>query len=48
MHDHALIGNMGGYRSFSVTGDYRIIYRIEENGDIVFVFIDIGTHSQVY
>ncbi len=46
--DHPLTGRMQGLRSFSVTGDYRIVYRIEENDEIVFLFLDIGTHAQVY
>ncbi len=46
--DHPLSGRMQGLRAFSVAGDYRIVYRIEENGDIVFVFLDIGPHAEVY
>ena len=48
LRDHPLSGDMKGQRSFSVTGDYRIIYEERQNGEIVFVFLDIGTHSQVY
>lgn len=43
--DHPLHGDMEGYRSFSITGDIRVVYRIEGN---VFHFYDIGTHNQVY
>jgi len=47
LRDHALTGNLIGKRSFSVTGNYRIIYQeIEE--EVVFLFIDIGTHAKVY
>ena len=45
LRDHALAGKMKGYRSFSVTGDIRVIYYIHRG---VVYFIDIGTHNQVY
>ena len=45
LKDHALGGKMEGFRSFSVTGDVRVIYYIYE--DIAY-FVDIGTHNQVY
>lgn len=43
---HPLKGNMVGYRAFSVTGDYRVIYKVMSTESIK--LIDIGTHSQVY
>lgn len=45
LNDHRLIGTMKGLRSFSVTGDIRVVYR--ETDDCV-EFLDIGTHNQVY
>jgi addiction module RelE/StbE family toxin len=45
LKDHALIGEMKDLRSFSVTGDIRIIY--VEYQDLI-VLVDIGTHNQVY
>jgi len=45
LYDHALHGDLEGYRSFSVTGDIRVVYRYEGE-DIK--FYDIGTHNQVY
>lgn len=45
LNDHALTGNMAGKRSFSITGDVRVIY--EETADAI-IFLDIGTHAQVY
>lgn len=45
LHDHALSGKLAGMRSFSVTGDIRVIY-VEFEDHIV--FLDVGTHSQVY
>jgi len=43
---HPLKGNLVGYRAFSVTGDYRVIYRIIDKDNVK--LIDIGKHSQVY
>lgn len=45
LKDHALIGSKKGYRSFSITGDIRVVYQITRN---IAYFIDIGTHNQVY
>lgn len=45
LQDHALTGDLEGYRAFSVTGDFRVVYYITE--DILNLF-DIGTHNQVY
>lgn len=46
LKSHPLKGNMVGYRAFSITGDYRVIYRIIDHGNIKLV--NIGTHAQVY
>ena len=43
---HPLKGNLIGLRAFSVTGDYRVVYRILDKDNIK--LIDIGTHAQVY
>ena len=43
--DHALSGKLAGKRAFSVAGDIRVIYA--ELDDAI-VFLDIGSHSQVY
>lgn len=45
LDDHPLTGNMTGKRAFSITGDIRVIY--VETTDVI-VFLDIGTHAQVY
>jgi len=45
LHDHALKGEKEGLRSFSITGDIRVIYYIQ--GTTAY-FIDIGSHNQVY
>lgn len=44
--NHALVGKYSGYRSINVTGDFRIVYKML-NDDIA-LFVDIGTHSQLY
>lgn len=46
LKDHRLIGTLKDFRSFSITGDIRVIYQ-QESGDIA-NFIDIGSHNQVY
>jgi addiction module RelE/StbE family toxin len=46
LNDHSLIGDRQGLRSFSVTGDIRIIYRLVSEDFAE--FIDIGSHNQVY
>ncbi len=43
--NHALTGTMAGKRAFSVANDARVIYR--ETDDAI-IFIDIGSHNQVY
>ena len=45
LKDHQLIGSKSGYRSFSITGDFRVIY--EETNDGILLH-NIGTHNQVY
>ena len=44
--DHQLQGEMKKYRAFSITNDIRVIYQII--GDQTVMFVDIGTHEQVY
>ena len=43
--DHALTGSMKGKRSFSVGDDIRVIYL---EAPEAYLFLDIGTHNQVY
>lgn len=45
LNDHALTGNKSGLRAFSITGDIRVVY-IETKEE--YIFLDIGTHNQVY
>lgn len=46
LKDHGLVGREQGQRSFSITGDIRVIYYFETE-EIIW-FIDIGSHNQVY
>ena len=45
LRDHRLVGKKNYFRSFSVSGDIRVIYA-EERDEII--LIDIGSHNQVY
>jgi addiction module RelE/StbE family toxin len=45
LKDHQLIGNKDTLRSFSITGDYRLIYKKLSRGEVI--FYDIGSHNQV-
>lgn len=45
LQDHSLTGDLEGYRAFSITGDFRVVYFIEK--DTLHLY-DIGTHNQVY
>lgn len=45
LYDHALGKGEDAHGAFSVTGDIRIRYK---ETDHEFVFLDIGTHAQVY
>jgi addiction module RelE/StbE family toxin len=45
LKDHKLGGKKSSFRAFSVTGDIRVIYKLE--GEIITLY-DVGTHNQVY
>lgn len=45
LRNHQLSGDLIGKSAFSITSDIRVIYE-EKNGMII--FLDIGTHNQVY
>ena len=46
LKDHRLSGDKKEFRSFSVSGDIRIIYY--KKSDNLVIFFDIGSHNQVY
>ncbi len=45
LNNHALRGKYIGVRSFDVTADVRVHYKVREIG---IVLLDIGTHAQLY
>ncbi|MEK7648753.1 MAG: type II toxin-antitoxin system RelE/ParE family toxin [Patescibacteria group bacterium] len=46
LNNHALHGRYLGYRSISITGDLRAIYK--RIGHDTILFVDIGSHSNLY
>jgi len=46
LHNHLLKGRLNNYWSFSITGDVRLIYTRKDKNTVL--FMDIGTHTQVY
>ena len=46
LHNHQLTGVKKDLSSFSITGDIRIIYMLISKDKAV--FLDIGSHNQVY
>lgn len=46
LKDHPLKGKRSEWRAFSITGDIRIVYVPMSKNYIL--FLDIGTHNQVY
>lgn len=45
LHNHAVEGVYPHCRSINITGDYRALFKQEND---VVIFIIIGTHSQLY
>lgn len=45
LKNHKLVGKYSGYHAFSLTGDYRVVYKIRNNSIELY---DVGTHNQVY
>lgn len=49
LRNHALKGKYMGLRSINVTGDWRALYKEEnEKGETIVIFILLGTHGQLY
>ena len=46
-NDHALTGNMQGFRELHLGGDYLLVYKVEHRKHMV-VFTDLGTHSELF
>ena len=47
LKNHKLRGKLSGYRSINISGDWRAIFKEEEDGNLIF-FLLLGTHSQLY
>jgi len=45
LKDHELTGKLAGKRAFSITADVRVVY---EEQDEFIIFLDVGSHNQVY
>lgn len=46
LNNHALHGNLAGYRSINITGDIRAIYKVIDEGTVEFALI--GSHGELY
>lgn len=46
LKNHSVEFAYPGWRSISISGDYRALY--EAQGDGIIVFMKIGTHAQLY
>ncbi|MDP3987872.1 MAG: type II toxin-antitoxin system mRNA interferase toxin, RelE/StbE family [Candidatus Levybacteria bacterium] len=46
LKDHSLKGSKSKFRAFSITGDIRIVYLPISKERVI--FLDVGTHNQVY
>ncbi len=46
LNNHPLHGKYIGYRSINIMGNLRAIYK--ELGNNTFLFVEIGTHSELY
>jgi addiction module RelE/StbE family toxin len=46
LRNHALSGKYAGSRSIDITGDWRVVYELVADDEAM--FMDIGTHSQLY
>lgn len=47
LNNHSLVGQLKGYKSINITGDWRAIFE-EFNDKQTVYFVAIGTHSQLY
>lgn len=46
LKNHPLKGKKIGTRAFSITGDFRVVYKQISKSKVL--LLDIGTHNQVY
>ncbi|MBC7766814.1 type II toxin-antitoxin system mRNA interferase toxin, RelE/StbE family [Arenimonas sp.] len=45
LNNHPLKAEFADCKSINITGDYRLVYKRTDN---LYIFLDIGTHSQLY
>lgn len=45
LYDHPLSRDMEGLRAFSITTDIRVVYYETKTA---YIFLDVGSHQQVY
>lgn len=45
LNDHPLSRDMKGLRAFPITGDIRVVYYETAT---TYIFLDVGSHNQVY
>ena len=50
LNNHALTGELKGYRSINITGDFRALYSesVDKDENQIIIFEMLGTHSQLY
>ena len=49
LNNNSLHGEYKGCRSVNITGNYRVVYKtIETKEEAVYLFVAIGTHSELY
>lgn len=49
LNNHALRDDYEGYRSISITNDWRAIFKeFEDSGKLIIYFVDLGTHKELY
>ena len=46
LHNHSVEPAYPNWRSINITGDYRALYEVQEEGAVI--FMKIGTHSELY
>jgi len=46
LNNHSVEKTFPGCRSINITGDYRAIFKENENNNVIFLII--GTHSELY
>lgn len=48
LHNHELRDKWEEYRSIDITADYRAIFMELGEGEMLYYFVTLGTHKQLY